>query len=164
MYCLRSTDFYLLSSIYCLLHAGVEEGIGGEGVTVAPIGLMLCDDLIFYSRVAGAARAIGATVQMQKDFAMVLTAARRHPPGGIIVDLQNPGLDLPQLLQELRSICPTMPNVVAYGSHVEAEVLRAARKAGCDCVLPRSQFVIELESALARWLGMAEKTQQNADN
>ena len=45
-----------------------------------------------------------------------------------------------------------MPRVVAYGSHVEAETLRAARTASCDRVLPRSRFVEELNGAIGEWL------------
>jgi CheY-like chemotaxis protein len=113
---------------------------------------MLCDDLIFFSRVSGAARAAGLTVRMVRTAADLLAAARSAPPGGVILDIHNPGLDLPELLAALTASCPTMPRVVAYGSHVEAEALRAARKAGCDRVLPRSQFVAELEAKIAEWL------------
>jgi DNA-binding NarL/FixJ family response regulator len=119
-------------------------------------GLMLCDDLIFFSRVAGVARAIGLSVRQEKNAADLLATARRDPPGGVIVDLQNPGLDLLSFLQELRATSPTMPRIVAFGSHVEAEVLRNARKAGCDRVMPRSQFVEELERDLVSWLGKVE--------
>jgi CheY-like chemotaxis protein len=122
-------------------------------------GLMLCDDLIFFSRVAGAARAIGLSVRQERNSLDLLAAALRCPPGGIIVDLHNPGLDLPSFLRDLRLTCQTMPRVVAYGSHVEADVLRQARKAGCDRVLPRSQFVEELERDLASWLGKEENAQ-----
>jgi CheY-like chemotaxis protein len=115
---------------------------------------MLCDDLIFFSRVAGAARAIGATVRMERNAADLLSSARQYSPGGVILDLHNPGLDLPQLLQELRTSSAKIPYVVAYGSHVEAETLRSARKAGCDLVLPRSQFVVDLENDLEKWLGV----------
>ena len=45
-----------------------------------------------------------------------------------------------------------MPRLVAYGSHVDAEALRAARAAGCDPVLPRSKFVDDLPAALPGWL------------
>jgi hypothetical protein len=47
------------------------------------------------------------------------------------------------------------PRVVAYGSHVDAAGLRAARAAGCDIVLPRSQFVEELPGKLKEWAGVA---------
>ena len=116
-------------------------------------GLMLCDDLIFYSRVSGAARAAGLAVRMVRTAADLLDAARAVPPRGVIIDLHNPGLDLPTLLAGLREACPEMPRVTAYGSHVEAEALRAAREAGCDRVLPRSQFVKVLEQHVAEWLG-----------
>jgi CheY-like chemotaxis protein len=115
-------------------------------------GLVLCDDLIFFSRIAEAARASGLTVRQVRTQSELLALARRQPPGGVILDLHNPGLDLPTVLAELRAASAAMPRVTAYGSHVEAEVLRAARKAGCDRVLPRSQFVEELEGAIGEWL------------
>lgn len=118
----------------------------------APRGLMLCDDLIFFSRVSGAARAVGLSVRMVRSASDLLAAARVEPPRGIIVDVHNPGLDLSALLAELKEACLVMPRVIAYGSHVEAAVLRAARQAGCDRVLPRSQFVEELETKIAEWL------------
>jgi len=119
----------------------------------APCGLMLCDDLIFFSRVSGAARAVGLSVRMVRSAVDLVTAARTNSPAGIILDVHNPGLNLPALLAELREACPTMPRVIAYGSHVEAATLRAARQAGCDRVLPRSQFVEELETKIGEWLG-----------
>jgi CheY-like chemotaxis protein len=113
---------------------------------------MLCDDLIFFSRVSGAARAQGLSVRMVRSAPDLLAAARAEPPRGVIIDVHNPGLDLPTLLAELKDACPMMPRVIAYGSHVEAAVLRAARQAGCDRVLPRSQFVEELEEKISEWL------------
>ena len=119
---------------------------------MTPHGLVLSDDLIFFSRIAGAARAAGLAVRQVRTPADLLAAVRQAPPGGVVLDLHNPGLDLAAVLTELRKVCPAMPRVTAYGSHVEAEVLRAARRAGCDCVLPRSQFVEELERAIQEWL------------
>ncbi len=113
---------------------------------------MLCDDLIFFSRVSGSARAAGLVVRQVRTAEELLSAARSTPPGGVILDVHNPGLDLPALLAQLKEVCPTMPRVIAYGSHVEAAVLRAARQAGCDRVLPRSQFVEELEAKIGEWL------------
>ncbi|HJZ57207.1 MAG TPA: hypothetical protein VKE74_19715 [Gemmataceae bacterium] len=118
----------------------------------AGVGVMLCDDLIFFSRVAGTARAAGLSVRQARTPAAVLELARQQTPGGVIIDLHNAGLDLPALLAELKAACAVMPRTIAFGSHVEAETLRAARKAGCDRVMPRSQFVEELEADLAGWL------------
>ncbi len=118
-------------------------------------GLVLCDDLIFYSRIAGAARAAGLVVRQAKTATDAVTFAGQHAPAGIIVDLQNPRLDLQGLLAELKLACPVMPRVVAFGSHVEAAVLKAARQAGCDRVMPRSQFANELEGSIVEWLSPA---------
>ena len=117
-------------------------------------GLMLCDDLIFYSRVSATARAAGLVVRQARSAAALLEQAKQEPPGGVILDLHAEGLDVPALLAGLRDACPVMPRVVAFGSHVEADTLKAARAAGCDKVMPRSQFVKVLESDLAEWLNL----------
>jgi len=113
---------------------------------------MLCDDLIFFSRVAATARAAGLEVRQARSTAALLALTDMKPPGGVIIDLHAEVLDLPELIARLRIDCPVMPRTVAFGSHVEAEVLRAARQAGCDRVMPRSQFVKELDTQLSEWL------------
>jgi CheY-like chemotaxis protein len=115
-------------------------------------GVVLSDDLIFFSRITEAARACGLAVTRGRTPAEFLALVGQHTPGGVILDLHNPDLDLANLLTELRAACPTMPPVIAYGSHVQAEVLRQAREAGCDRVMPRSQFVAELDASIAGWL------------
>jgi CheY-like chemotaxis protein len=115
-------------------------------------GLLLCDDLIFTSKVTGTAKALGLSVVAARDPASLLKLARQEAPSCVLLDLHNAGLDLDALLLELKETCPATPRVVAYGSHVEAATLHAARVAGCDLVLPRSRFVEELPAALAGWL------------
>jgi CheY-like chemotaxis protein len=115
-------------------------------------GLLLSDDLIFVSRVTGTARALGLTVRSARTADALLKLAAPQAPTCVLLDLHNPGLDLAYLLLRLGEVCPARPRVVAYGSHVEAGVLQAARAAGCDPVLPRSQFVEELPTALPVWL------------
>jgi CheY-like chemotaxis protein len=114
-------------------------------------GLLLSDDLIFTSRVTGTARDLGLSVMAARSADVLLGLAAQQPPACVIVDLQNPGLELRNLLDSLRGICRPMPRVVAYGSHVDAESLRAARLAGCEPVLPRSQFVEQLAAELPNW-------------
>lgn len=120
-------------------------------------GILVSDDLIFTSRVTGTARAAGLSVAPARSANAAVEKAKQAPPVCVIVDLHNPGLELPAFLTNLREACPTMPRVIAYGSHVEAETLKAARAAGCDRVMPRSQFVKELEAELAGWLGAGER-------
>ena len=120
-----------------------------------PPGLLLSDDLIFTSRITATARALGLTVRAARSVDALGELARREAPAGVLIDLGNPGLSVPDLIGRLRAACPRMPRVVAYGSHVDAAGLRAARAAGCDLVLPRSAFVEQLPTALPDWLAPA---------
>src|SRR5262249_9098567 len=118
----------------------------------SPVGLLLSDDLLFVSRITGTAQALGLRVQPARTAAALLDLARRQAPACVLVDLAHPDLGLDDLLAELRKACPTPPRVVAYGSHVDTDTLKAARAAGCDPVWPRSKFVEELPGALTGWL------------
>jgi CheY-like chemotaxis protein len=113
-------------------------------------GLLLSDDLIFTSRVTATARAHGLTVTAVKTMAALVEKVLADPRAGVILDLHNPTLDVAALFAVLK---PVGVRVVAYGSHVDAERLKAARQAGCDLVMPRSQFVEKLETDLPAWLG-----------
>lgn len=131
--------------------------------TDASTGIMICDDLIFFSRVASTARAAGLQVRQARSAEAAIEIARQSPPGGVIVDLHNDGLDLPLLLASLREVCAIMPQVTGFGSHVAADLLRSAREAGCDRVLPRSQFVKLVETNLKDWLTPSRPTLQSRD-
>ena len=100
-------------------------------------GLVLSDDLVFVSRIAATAQAAGLAVRQARTSAELIALAAKDPPAGVILDLQNPGLDLPAFLADLRAACPAMPRVTAYGSHVEASCSRRPRGRR-DLVLPRA--------------------------
>jgi CheY-like chemotaxis protein len=108
--------------------------------------VMLCDDLVFGSKVTATGRAHGVPVAVARTPAGAV--ARLPGAGCLIVDLHLPGLDVAALMAEVRA---HPVKVIAFGSHVDVETLKAARRAGCDQVMPRSQFVIELETKLAEW-------------
>ena len=114
-------------------------------------GLLLSDDLIFTSRIAGVGRDLGLTVRAARTIDALLALAAQEAPSCVILDLAFPGLSVPQLIRRLAEACPAMPRLVAYGSHVDAAGLRAARQAGCDLVLPRSAFVEQLPVKLGEW-------------
>ena len=62
----------------------------------------------------------------------------------VIVDLSKKGV-----LDALPALVAAGPRVLAYGSHVDKELLSSAESAGCTDVLPRSQFFNRLASLLA---------------
>lgn len=116
------------------------------------LGLLLSDDLLFTSRVTGTAQALGLTVQPARTVAALQAAAQAQAPSAVILDLNHPGLVIADLMQWLGELPGGRPRVVGYGSHVDTATLKAARQAGCDEVLPRSQFAEELPKRLAEWI------------
>src|SRR5262245_5776392 len=97
-------------------------------------GLLLSDDLMFASRITGTARSLGLTIKPARSTDVLENLARQETPRCVIVDLANPGLSVSDLIQHLGTTCSPMPRIVAYGSHVDAAGLKAAREAGCDLV------------------------------
>jgi DNA-binding NarL/FixJ family response regulator len=118
----------------------------------APVGLLLSDDMIFTSRITGIARDQHMLIKSARSSDGLLTLASHQTPRCVIIDLANFGLNIENLIAGLRAACTPIPRLVAYGSHVDTETLKAARAAGCDVVLPRSQFVAELPRALREWM------------
>jgi DNA-binding NarL/FixJ family response regulator len=109
--------------------------------------VLLCSDLLFGSKVTTTGRAHGVPVAVARTPAQAV--AKAAGAACVIVDLHLEGLDLPTLLAEVRAA--GVKRVIGFGSHVDAETLKAARRAGCDLVMPRSQFSAEVEGKLAEW-------------
>jgi CheY-like chemotaxis protein len=112
-------------------------------------GLILTRELFFGSKVSGTARELGYRVNMVSDVAQV--RERLAQPNShcrcLFVDLALPGLSLDELMDAL----PTgeaRPRVIAFGAHVHAARLDAARAAGCDEVIPHSRLSATLPEIL----------------
>jgi hypothetical protein len=116
---------------------------------MAPLCLVLSDDLLDASRVIGEGRAAGLAVLQCRDSGALMLALERGPVL-VVLDLHNPGLDAEALVPAIKAVGA---RVIGYGSHVDAARLKAARKAGCDEVLPRSAFFEGLEGKLRGWAG-----------
>jgi DNA-binding NarL/FixJ family response regulator len=101
--------------------------------------------------VTGTAKDIGMTVRTARNAEALLKLAADTAPTCAIIDLANPGLNISTLVPALKQLQPP-PRLVAYGSHVDVVGLQAARDAGCDIVMARSQFVASLPRDLAQWL------------
>ena len=98
--------------------------------------LYLTKDLFFSSRVCSLARDAGATIDV---IATLDKCTARDDTTLTIVDLVLPQLDIATAVGKLREIASNA-KIIAYGPHVDAARLSAAEQAGCDVVLPRSQF------------------------
>jgi len=107
------------------------------------------DDLLFQSRIRAAAQAIGAPIRFARQREALMTAVREDRPSLLILDLDCQAIDPLGVIREIRSdpALTTLP-LVAYASHTHADLLQAARDAGCDRVLARSRFVAVLPALI----------------
>ena len=117
----------------------------------APYGLLLSDDLIDGSKVTATARANGWRVTQLRSVDAVIAAAAEQSPGCVMADLHHAGLDLTSFVRALKEASPSAC-LIGFGSHVDAARLKAARLAGFDRVMPRSQFFDEMPTRLGEWL------------
>jgi hypothetical protein len=117
------------------------------------VGLLLSDDWLFNSRITATARACGRQIDPIRTVAELRDKLLACQPPSLFVDLSCPGLDVKALMALIAELSQAPIKVIVYGSHVDAAGLRKAREAGCDIVLPRSQFVQELPQQLVNWMG-----------
>ena len=104
-------------------------------------------DLMFSSQVMGAAAKLGLKLHLaanSADGAGKLTSECRL----VLVDLTLPGLDLPAVVAAARATAPTA-QIIAFGPHVDEQLLAAAQAAGATLVLNRGQFHREYAQLLA---------------
>lgn len=111
--------------------------------------IALVDDLLFLSRIREAARAAGIEVRSVRGASDLLAAARQHGRL-VLVDADSERLPWQAALAALRAE-PTLGAlpVIAFVSHVRADLAEAARAAGASRVLARSAFVKELPELVA---------------
>lgn len=116
---------------------------------------LLSDDLLWSSRIGAVVREQGAELITARDLDDLLILCKHHRPDGVILDLGAVGPEITRVVQQLREICTPGLRIAAYGPHVDVAGLKAAREAGCDPVLPRSQFAEHMDSVLRTWLSAA---------
>lgn len=103
--------------------------------------LAVMDDLIFGVKIQEAARRAGELIEfVAKPDAALAKAVR--PGTRVILDLNLRGVDTVDLIRRLKEA--HVP-VIAYVSHVQVDLRRAAEAAGADQVLARSSFVTKID-------------------
>lgn len=112
------------------------------------VAFYLTSDLLFSSRVSGAAQRAGVDLRTVGSLEKLLEAAQQA--GGcslVIVDLTLPKLDITTAVTAIKERFSSA-RIVAYGPHVHEAKLAAASSAGCDEVLTRGQFDREMDRVL----------------
>ena len=103
--------------------------------------MILCvvDDLMFSVKISTAARAVGAETYFERNPEMVLARIREKRPALVIFDLNGTRLRPLETIAAMKSD-PGLRAIhtLGYVSHVQTDVINAARTAGIDEVLARS--------------------------
>jgi hypothetical protein len=118
-----------------------------------PAGLLLSRDLIFTSKVTGTASALGHRVIVAGNAALASAMMAKWTPTVVFVDLAAGELVASASIVKYRGITGPGTPFVAFGSHVDVQALDDAARAGCDPVMPRSKFTIELPALIRRYFG-----------
>lgn len=105
--------------------------------------MILCavDDIIFSIKISTAAKALGAGICFERVADMVLPRIREQKPSLVIFDLNSAKLRPLETIAALKAD-PELKDIrtLGYVSHVQTDLITAARKAGIDEVLARSAF------------------------
>jgi DNA-binding NarL/FixJ family response regulator len=104
-------------------------------------------DLIFASRIMGAAKDAGIEVRIARDVAALQKVLDEGGVRRVIVDMSLPEQVATTAIRAAKASSPP-PAVTAYYSHVQSNLRELARDAGADQVLPRSAFVEQLIAIL----------------
>jgi DNA-binding NarL/FixJ family response regulator len=110
-------------------------------------------DLMFQSRIAAAAAGAGLATRVA-DSPASWDQAMRGDTVLVVVDLQDRALDPLSVIARARA---GRARVLAFGRHTEAATLRAARAAGADTVVARSQLVEELPQLIEALIGAGSR-------
>jgi CheY-like chemotaxis protein len=113
--------------------------------------LAIVDDLMFVSKIRTAASQGGVAVAFARSSAGALAEMRKSAPSLVILDLNNPRTDPLGTVNAMKAD-PELASIptVGYVSHVQTDVIEAARAAGVEEVLARSAFSERLPAILER--------------
>jgi PleD family two-component response regulator len=121
----------------------LEEGWKRAGFEDHNEPMVLCavDDLIFSIKIKTAATGVGAAVLFERNPDMVLPRVREKQPTLVIFDLNSVKMRPLDTVAAMKAD-PALQRVrtLGYVSHVQTDLIAAARAAGVDEVLARSAF------------------------
>jgi DNA-binding NarL/FixJ family response regulator len=115
--------------------------------------MILCvvDDMLFASKISTAARALQREIVYERAADRVLPRVRELRPALVIFDLNGTKMRPMEAIAAIKAdpdLAPT--RTLGYVSHVQGDVIAAARAAGIDDVLARSAFSERLAEILSK--------------
>src|SRR5471032_2757082 len=113
--------------------------------------LAVVDDLMFSSKIKTAANQLGVDLRFSRSVDGALDTMRKNQTTMVIFDLNNERIGPLAIVAAMKQD-PALASIptVGYASHVQTDVINAARQAGVGEVLARSAFVQQLGEILSR--------------
>jgi DNA-binding NarL/FixJ family response regulator len=112
--------------------------------------LAAVDDFLFRSKIRAVAKHVNAEVAFAQTPDEILGQARAAKPSLVIFDLNSAKSDPIATIAALKKDAALAGvRAIAFASHVHVDLIEAARSAGADEVLARSQFAGNLAEILA---------------
>jgi PleD family two-component response regulator len=113
--------------------------------------LAVLDDLMFTSKIKTAAAQLGVPVSFARSADAARTAMTSTPPSLVILDLNNARVDPLGLVASMKAD-PALAAIptVGFVSHVQTDLIAAARTAGVTEVMARSAFSAQIGEILKR--------------
>jgi CheY-like chemotaxis protein len=113
--------------------------------------LAVVNDLFFSAKINEAAKRAGVTLQYVTTEKDLLEKAKANP-SLIIFDLNFDAVQPLQLIKKLKQDAGLKDiSLLGYLSHVQTDLQREAQETGCDTVMPRSAFSMNLPQILSRY-------------
>jgi len=111
--------------------------------------LAVLDDLMFSSKIKTTANQLGVSVSFARSADAALTEMRTNAPSLVIFDLNNPRTNPLGIVASMKAD-PALASIptVGYASHVQVDVIDAARRAGIGEVMARSAFTQQLAAIM----------------
>jgi PleD family two-component response regulator len=111
--------------------------------------LAVVDDLLFSSKIRNVCKRLELPVVFARSPAGVLDASRQETVHLAIFDLDSERLQPLEIIASLKGD-PSLAAIrtIGFASHVNTDVLVAAKAAGCDEVLSRGAFTARLPDLL----------------
>jgi PleD family two-component response regulator len=113
--------------------------------------LAILDDLLFTSKIKTAAAGLGVEIAFARSAQAALDSMHHSQPALVILDLNNTRTDPLGIVSAMKEDArlADVPTV-GFVSHVQTDLIEAARSAGVSEVLARSAFTARLAEILKR--------------
>ncbi|MGO9449874.1 MAG: hypothetical protein ACLQDV_02335 [Candidatus Binataceae bacterium] len=113
----------------------------------ARAALGLIRDLFFRSKLDAVAESAGVDLFYASDLDAAAARCVRNQPSVVLVDLSDAAFPAAATVERIRASVPNA-RIIGFASHIDLKPLRAARDAGFEAALSRSEFTAKLPELL----------------